>query len=234
MCGCFANDLSPDQIARLFGALKALPNIGPSWNMAPSQGALVVRRNPETAERSLDVLTWGLQPSWAKEGARMPRPINARAETVATSGMFKGAFARRRCLVPAVAWYEWRATEAGKIPSAFARRDGQPLALAGIWEGHRGPSGEVTRTFAIITTEANAVARQVHPRMPVVLEPGDWASWLGETDADPAALLRPAGEDVIRTWRVGTRVNSPRHDSADLLAPEPVPEVAEGGGPNPA
>lgn len=234
MCGRFASDLPPELIARIFGALNALPNIGPSWNVAPSQGAMVVRRNPETAERSLDVLTWGLLPSWAKEGARMPRPINARAETVGSSGMFKGAFAKRRCLVPAAAWYEWRATAAGKVPSAFARQDGQALALAGLWEGHRGPSGEVTRTFAIITTDANAVARQVHPRMPVVLEQSDWASWLGDTEADPAALLRPAGDGVIRTWRVSTRVNSPRNNSADLLAPEPEPEAAESGGPNPA
>ncbi|MGI4942846.1 MAG: SOS response-associated peptidase [Janthinobacterium lividum] len=234
MCGRFANDLPPGELARLFGTLNALPNVAPSWNVAPTQSAVVVRRNPESAERSLDPLTWGLQPSWAKEGSKTPKPTNARAETVTTSGMFKTAFAKRRCLVPAVAWYEWLATPAGKMPYAFARQDGMPLALAGLWEGRRGADGEVTRSFAIITTEANAVARQVHPRMPVVLEVASWPLWLGEAEGDAAALMRPAADDVVRSWRVGTRVNSVRNNAADLLVPQAEPEVADNGGPNPA
>ncbi len=111
--------------------------------------------------------------------------------------------------MPAAAFYEWR-TGAGssKRPFAVARADGTPLALAGVWEGWRAPTGEVERTFAIITTDANALMAPIHNRMPVVIEAADWPVWLGEAEADPAALLRPAGEGVLRLWPVSPRVNA--------------------------
>ena len=218
MCGRFASTLPPEALARIFGTTNPAPNAAPSWNLAPTQDALVVRRHPEGA-RHLDVLAWGLLPHWTKDPAKARRPINARAETVASSGMFRGAFAARRCIVPATAFYEWRKAGGPKQPFAFARRDGEPIAFAGLWESFRWPSGEVTRSFAIITTAANALARPVHDRMPVVLEQADWPVWLGEREGDPAALLRPAGEAVLRLWPVSPRVNAPRNNTADLLDP---------------
>lgn len=218
MCGRFASSLPPEAIARLFRTVNPLPNFGPSWNVAPSQEAMAVRRHPENGERRLDVLKWGLLPYWTKDPAKAQRPINARAETVGTSGMFKGAYARRRCLVPASAFYEWRKTGGPKTPFAFARTDGAPVVFAGLWEGFRWPTGESERTFCIITTEANGLMRPVHDRMPVVLEEADWDLWLGERDGDPGLLLHPAKEGALRKWPVSPRVGSPKNNDADLLA----------------
>jgi putative SOS response-associated peptidase YedK len=202
----------------LFGTMNDVPNFPANYNLAPSQLAPVVRRQPESGERHLDLLRWGLLPYWTKDPRQARKPINAKAETVASSGMFRDAFARRRCLVPAGAFFEWRKLDGGrKQPYAVARADGAPLALAGIWEGWRAPSGEIERTFAIITTAANGLMAPVHNRMPVVIEAADWPVWLGEAEGDAAALLRPAAEDVLRLWPVSSRVNAPRNNDAGLL-----------------
>ena len=151
-----------------------------------------MRRHPETGERRLDALRWGLVPHFTKELKACKRPINARAETIATSGMFRGALAARRCLVPADAFYEWKAVADGKQPYAIARTDGAPLAFAGLWEGWRSPEGETLRTFTIATTTASPDMEGLHDRMPVILEPEAWPMCLGEEPGDHAALLRPA------------------------------------------
>jgi putative SOS response-associated peptidase YedK len=135
--------------------------------------------------------------------------------------------------VPANAFYEWKHDGKLKQPFAIARADGSPLAFGGIWESWTDPaSGDITRSFAIVTTEANATMATIHDRMPVVLEPADWPAWLGEEDGDAKALLRPAADGVLRTWPVSTDVNSVRHNGAALL--QPMREEAADGGPNPA
>ena len=144
--------------------------------------------------------------------------INARSETLASTPMFRDAYAKRRCLVPADAFYEWQAIDGAKLPWAIARSDGQPLVFAGLWEGWRGADGTVIRSFTIATTTANATLRPLHERMPVVLEATDWPLWLGEVEGDPATLMRPSAAG-FRTWRVGTQVNNVRHDGAALLEP---------------
>jgi putative SOS response-associated peptidase YedK len=151
-----------------------------------------------------------------KEGGKTPRPINARGETVASNGMFKGAFAARRCLVPADAYYEWHAAAGAKVPYAIGRSDGGPLALGGIWEGHKAADGTVTRSFAIVTVAASAALAHLHPRMPLVVEAADWGTWLGE-GGDAAGLLRSSADGVLRAWRVSTRVNNVRNNDAALL-----------------
>ena len=138
MCGRFVSYLPPDAIRALFATSGPVPNTAPSWNVAPTNSAMVVRRHPETGERRLDLLAWGLVPSLHKgELKAARRPINARSETAATSGMFRAALASRRCLVPADAFYEWQARPDGKQPYAIARQDGAPVTFAGIWEGWR-------------------------------------------------------------------------------------------------
>jgi putative SOS response-associated peptidase YedK len=220
MCGRYASHLPPEEIARLFSTMGDLPNIGPNWNMAPTDPAMVVRRHPATGERRLDLLRWGLVPHFTKDLKAAQRPINARAETVATSGMFRGALAARRCIVPADAFYEWKTAPDGKQPYAIARMDGAPLAFAGLWEGWRSPEGETLRTFAILTMSANGAMSQIHTRMPVILERADWPAWLGETEVTHADLLRPAAEDVLRIWRVSRAVNNVRNNEPALLEPE--------------
>jgi putative SOS response-associated peptidase YedK len=202
----------------MFHTENPTPNWEPTWNMAPTRDAPVVRLHPETRARHLDLLRWGLVPHWAKDPKSVRQPINARAETAATSPMFRDALVRRRCLVPADVFYEWQATDDGKQPFAIARTDGQPMVFAGLWEGWRGTDGTVMRTFTIMTTSANATLRPLHERMPVVLEPPDWPAWLGETDTDPTALLHSSAAD-FRVWRVGKAVNNVRNDSAALLEP---------------
>lgn len=218
MCGRYASFLPPEAVRALFRTVNPLVNVPPTWNMAPSRQAMVVCRHPETGERHLDLLQWGFVPRFTKDPKGGRRRVNARAETVITSGMFHGAFAARRCLVPASAFYEWQVTLSGKQPYAIARADGTPLALGGLWEGWRAPDGEVVRGFTIITTPANATMRPVHERMPLILEPADWPLWMGEVADDPAALLKPANDDVLRAWPISTAVNDVRNDGPDLLS----------------
>jgi putative SOS response-associated peptidase YedK len=233
MCGRYANFLPAEAIARLFRTVNPLPNSAPSWNVAPTQPAMVVRRHPETGDRHLDLLKWGLVPAFKKDLRQGRWSINARAETVATVGLFRGALAKRRCLVPAGAFYEWKAEPTGKQPFAIARADGNPMAFAGLWEAWKYPDGEILRSFAIITTAANATMAKLHERMPVILESADWPVWLGEAEGDPTTLLRPAAEHVLRLWPVSRRVNTPRNNDAQLLDRVPDAPVDDGGGPNP-
>jgi putative SOS response-associated peptidase YedK len=219
MCGRYASFLPAEALAAMFGVTGPLPNFPPSWNVAPTTQRPVIRRHPDAGDQRLDLLAWGLVPHFTKDLKAARKPINARAETVATSGMFRGALAQRRCLVPADAFYEWRAMPDGKQPYAIARQDGQPMAFAGLWESWRTPDGEVLRSYTIITTAANGTMAQLHDRMPVILEPADWPAWLAETADDAAALLRPAADDVLRMWPVSRAVNSVRNNGADLLEP---------------
>jgi putative SOS response-associated peptidase YedK len=238
MCGRFASTLPLEQIARMFGIRSALPNLAPNWNVAPTQRAATVRRHPDTGERTLDLLTWGLVPHFTKDLKACKRPINARAETVASSGMFRGALASRRCLVPADAFYEWRAMADGKQPYAIARADGAPLAFAGLWEGWRSPEGETLRTFTIVTTAANTEMSKLHNRMPVILEPAAWPVWLGEAKGTPSDLLQPAADGKVRLWCVSRAVNSARNNGPDLLDaiddPHSPPSSDAPAGDNPA
>jgi putative SOS response-associated peptidase YedK len=228
MCGRYASFLPPDLIARLFGTVNPLPNLQPTWNLAPTDDAPVIRL-AANGERHLDVLKWGLVPYFTKDLKKARKPINARSETVATTGMFKAAFAERRCLVPATAYYEWRDEPDGsKTPFAVARVDGHPVAFAGIWESWRTPGGETLQTFATMTTDANRQLAAIQDRMPVIIEQADWPLWLGEAEGDVPALLRPLAEDVLRLWPIDKRVGNVRNDGPELIKPltEVEPDLA--------
>lgn len=222
MCGRYAAFLPGDALAALFQLAGPLPNWAPTWNMAPTRSAPVVRLHPTARDRRLDLLRWGLVPHWATDAKATRQPINARAETLTASPMFRDAFARRRCLVPADAFYEWEtpspATGGAKQPWAIARADGAPLVFGGLWEGWRSPDGEIVRSFTVVTTPACPALRPLHERMPLILEPPDWPLWLGELAGNPALLLQPSTAD-IRRWPVTTAVNNVRNDSAALLEP---------------
>lgn len=215
MCGRFVFYRPADEIRAMFGTVNPVPNIPPTWNMAPTRDAPVVRRHPQTGERHLDLLRWGLLPHWAKDKS-VRQPINARSETAATSGMFRDPLAKRRCIVPADAFYEWQTTGTAKTPHAIARQDGAMLAFAGLWDGWRGADGEIVRSFVILTTEAAPELRFLHERMPVILEPDSWPLWLGETEGEPGSLLRTS-HTPLKIWPVSTRVNSVRNDGPELL-----------------
>lgn len=223
MCGRYRQSRAPGEVAEYFETVNPLPNLAPSWNIAPTQAALVVRRHPESGARHLDALRWGLVPAWAKDDRGAARMINARAETVAEKPAFRDSFVKRRCLVPADGFYEWAARpEGGKQAYAVGAADGAPLAFAGLWSGWRSPAGEVLRSFTIVTTAAHATLRSLHERMPVMLPPDAWPLWLGEVPASQAELLALAGPEVpppLVFWPVSPRVGRVAEDDPALAEP---------------
>ena len=186
---------------------------------------LVIRENQQTGERSLDLLRWGLIPHRCSDPAGGRKPINAKAETVATLPSFRDAYARRRCVVPVDGFFEWHATREGKRPYAIAMQDGAPFGIGGLWENWKSPvSGEWVRTFCIITTPANVLVSRIHDRMPLILARSDLDRWLGP-EPDVADLLRAYPSADMRMWPISNRVNSANNDDAAIL--EPVKATAE-------
>lgn len=211
LCYAFVDGLDIDETR--------LGNLPRRYNGAPSQAILVIRENHRTGERSLDPLLWGFVPNWRREARPRTRPINAKAETIARSGLFGEAFAKRRCIIPVDSFFEWRATKHGRQPYAIGMKDGSPFGLAGVWDNWKDPiSGEWTRTFAIITVPANALVATIHQRMPAILRPQDYARWLSD-NADAQDLLRTFPAEAMRMWPVSMRVNSPQNDDPALIEP---------------
>jgi putative SOS response-associated peptidase YedK len=199
------------------------PNIAPSWNVAaPTDPLPVVRYDAKAGERSLDIMRWGLVPYWTKDIKVGFANINAMAETIDTKPAFRAAFQRRRCLVPVDNFYECKKIGKGKQPYAIALAEGSLMALAGLWENWRSPSGEWMRSFAIITTTPNELCAELRDRMPLVLGPETWPAWLGEEPADPRqlkALLVPFPSAGMTCWPVSPRVGSVKNNDPSLIEP---------------
>ena len=208
MCGRYSLHAHPDVIVLQFG-LAAAPQLKPRFNIAPTQEAPVVRVGA-AQKRELALLRWGLIPSWSKDPSIGARMINARAETAAEKPSFRNAFQRRRCLVPADGYYEWKIEAGHKQPYFHQLASGEAFAMAGLWEQWCSPEGELTETYAILTTESTGTARQVYDRMPLILAPPDYEAWLHSPD--PGGLLRPWAGALFSVRRVSPRVNSPRFD----------------------
>jgi putative SOS response-associated peptidase YedK len=223
MCGRYLLKATEDDLRRLFGFVEQ-PNLSARYNIAPTQDAPIVRQRREPrGERTIQSLRWGLIPPWADDAKSGPPLINARAESLLEKPSFAGAFRRRRCLVPADGYYQWREGDASKLPYLIARRDGASFALAGIWErwGPRNDPAAATDSFTIITTEANEFLRQFHHRMPVVLEPTSFARWL-DPDAEAEGLrdlLVAAPNPLLHGLPLERAVNSARADGPELIAP---------------
>ncbi len=198
-----------------------------SYNIAPTQETYIVDAHEEG--RRLRVVNWGLVPAWSRDVSAASRLINARAETVAEKPSFQAAFAKRRCLVPMDGWYEWQG--AGKQPWFLSRLEGL-AAVAGISERWRPANADPTNpaavyhSMAIITTEASRDTAHVHDRMPVLIEPADFAIWL-DPEAEPAELqhlLRPAAAGLVQAWRVSRSVSQVRNNEPALIEPVDPPE----------
>lgn len=197
-----------------------MPWFAPSYNAAPQSTQPVVRLNSDTGKREIALMRWGLVPYWAKDAKSGYTTINARAEEVTTKALYREAFKRRRCLIPADAFYEWQQTGTkAKQPFAFGLITGEPYAFAGLWERWKPKEGDPLETFTILTTDPNELAERVHDRMPVILEPGDYERWMdpGESARPPVDLLRPYPAEKMRSWTVSDRVGNVRNDDADLL-----------------
>jgi putative SOS response-associated peptidase YedK len=215
MCGraCLSSDVSEIKVAFGIPPERPSPNFAATWNVAPTDPLPVVRYDAKERQRSLEVMRWGLIPYWAKDEKIGFSTINARAEEVDTKPAFREPFRQRRCLVPVDNFYEWKKTAKGKQPYAVGLKGGGLMALAGLWDTWRSPTGERIRSFTIITTMPNELCAQLHNRMPVVLAPEAWPAWLSEEPADEAqlkSLLAPYPSDGMICWPVSLRVERHR------------------------
>jgi putative SOS response-associated peptidase YedK len=224
MCGRvrLSSDVSEIKLVFSIPPERPTPNFPPSWNVAPTDTLPAVRYDTKTEQRSLDLLRWGLIPYWAKDIRVGFSNINAKAEGIDSKPAFRKSFERRRCLVPADNFYEWKKTATGKQPYALALADRGIMAVAGVWENWKSPAGEWIRSFAIVTTAPNELCGEIHNRMPVILKPETWPAWLGEEPADPEelkALLAPYPSGGMIAWPVSPRVGNVRNNDPSLIEP---------------
>jgi putative SOS response-associated peptidase YedK len=225
MCGRMTQQTDPAEIGRIFGAEVREPELqaelGPRFNVAPTQPIRVVVQRAEG--RFVEMHRWGLVPSYASNPAAGARLINARAETVATSPAFRGSFTRRRCLVPAEGFYEWRREGRRRLPFLFYPVDERPLAFAGLWAVWRDPhDGAWLLSCAVVTTRANGLVSALHDRMPVILDDNTARLWLDPEMTDPGLLtdlLQPADDDALLMRPVSPLVNNPNNEGPALLVP---------------
>ncbi|HEX5758616.1 MAG TPA: SOS response-associated peptidase [Thermoanaerobaculia bacterium] len=226
MCGRYTLSSPGDALAEVFGLPKA-PQLPLRFNIAPTQESAVVRAAAPGGGRRLDLLRWGLVPYWAEDKAIGNRLINARAESAAEKPAFGESFRRRRCLVAADGFYEWKTLGRAKQPFLIRRPDRRPFAFAGLWSRWRPrDGGDPLETYAILTTAADERIGDLHDRMPVILDPGQFDLWLDPEVQDPARLaplLRGGRGGDLELVPVSTRVNKPENDGPDCIEPLVAP-----------
>lgn len=223
MCGRFALKETPKKLAKYFQLVDEV-EFAPAFNIAPSLPILTITSDTEGA-RHLRAMRWGLIPSWAKDSTIGNKLSNARGETVAEKPSFRSAFKSRRCLIPASGFYEWQTVNGVKQPWYVSLRSGEPMALAGLWETWHPKDGGVIETCCIITTAGNELMQPIHDRMPVILNPGQWAAWLSTNEHKPDNLLpliSPHDSESMQAWPVTRELNKVgvRND-AGLTTPLP-------------
>ena len=230
MCGRFTLTTSPQQVAEHFG-LAEIPELSPRYNIAPTQAVAVVRGTGADRAPVFELRRWGLIPSWAKDPGIGSRMINARIETAAEKPAFRAAFRRRRCLVPADGFYEWKAHPKRRRPHHVRLADGELFGLAGLFEAWKSPEGESIESCTLLTTAANAALRPLHHRMPILIDPERYAEWLDPELQDPGiirSLTHPGLSDRLHFHPVGFQVNNPRNDDPICIEPtEPLELRAE-------
>lgn len=221
MCGRYGLTARREQLDDAYPVDVVLTDHHPRWNIAPTQHAPVLLSDGR--QRRIEAFRWGLVPHWAKDPSLGPRMINARSETVASKPSFRDAWRdRRRCLVLADGFYEWRKPAEGtgpKIPYWIQMSDGRPFALAGLWE-RWGPRDAPLHTFTVLTTDANGIVRPIHDRMPVMLDEHGWTRWIdpGVEPSRVEELLEPYPAEGMRARAVSTYVNDPRHEGAECVS----------------
>ena len=221
MCGRFTLTIDPAELARAFSGFSFPEPFAPRFNIAPTQPILGI---PNDGKNKADFFVWGLIPSWAKDPSIGSKLINARAETLAEKPSFRGGFKYKRCLILADGFYEWKTVQGSKtkIPHYIFLKDHQPFAFAGLWDEWHAPDGGSVRSATIITTEPNELMATLHKRMPVILNPRDYAQWLDPAPQTPdklVSLLKPFPADEMSAYAVNTYLNSPANDRAELVVP---------------
>jgi putative SOS response-associated peptidase YedK len=237
VCGRYASTKNPARLAAEFDAADATGEDAPEpdYNVAPTKPVIaVVTRHPRDADgtpdpdhtvRSLRVMRWGLVPHWAKQRSIGNKMINARSETAGTKPAYRDAMVRRRCLLPADGWFEWRRDAAGKQPFYLTPSDGASLAMAGlwsVWHDPAEPSGPPLVTCAVLTRDAVGSLTGIHDRMPVVLGPASWSAWLDPDREDVTELLAEPDQSILESLElrpVSDAVNSVRNNGPSLVSP---------------
>ncbi len=217
MCGRYQLSVKEDEIVVRFNVEVYKEQYRPSYNCAPSQHLPVISNEKPD---QLVLYKWGLIPFWAEDPAMGNRMINAKAETIDQKPSFKHSFKRRRCLVLSNGFYEWKKENNKKIPYRILFKDEKLFAMAGIWDTWKDAEGRETRSYSIITTTPNALLKDIHNRMPVILRKEDEKKWL--TDDDPSALLmllKPYQHENMDAYKISSLVNSPANDSEEIIKP---------------
>ena len=224
MCGRFALNENPLKFAEYF-YLSSNPEFSSSWNIAPSLRICTITADNE-GSRQLNKMKWGLIPTWVEDATKGNKPSNARGETVAKLPSFRSAFKYHRCIIPASGFYEWKTEKGVKNPWYISLKSGDPMAFAGLWGTWRPKEREAIESCCIITTGANSLMEPIHDRMPVILDPDQWATWLSplEHQADKLLpLIRPHDPESMQAWAVTREVNRVGlRDDAGLIVPLPV------------
>jgi putative SOS response-associated peptidase YedK len=221
MCGRFTLRASTIELRNAF-PFADLPELGPRYNVSPTQQVAAIRRDADSPAPEFAWLRWGFLAPWAKSPKDRPQPINAKSETVAQSRMFAKSLQARRCLLLADGFYEWRSEGKAKQPFYIRMKDEKPFAFAGIWTAWHGKGGETVESCTILTTEANELLGQLHNRMPVILDAADYTPWLDTSSKDASAvagLLVPFLADRMKFDAVGQTVNNARNEGAACIEP---------------
>ena len=213
MCGRFVLKATPAELTTRFG-LDECVDLKPRYNIPPGTNIAAIRQSPE-GKRVLHLLKWGLVPHWAKDPGIGNKLNNARGESVMEKPSFREAFKRRRCLIPADAFYEWKAE--GKLKQPYCISLPEPFAMAGLWESWKSPDGSILRTCCVITTRPNTVMEPIHDRMPVIIAPEHWRRWLSAPIEDVAELIKPYPAESMHAWPVSRRVSKTVEDDAELI-----------------
>jgi len=221
MCGRFTLTIDPTHLQEAFPWADIPDDLPQRYNIAPSQPVAVI---PNTGDNTLSMYKWGLIPSWSKDPAIGDRMINARAESLAEKPSFRNAYRRRRCLILADGFYEWKQNPGmkSKQPVYIRLKTEHPFAFAGLWEIWNSPDGSEIRSCTIITTQPNSLLEPIHNRMPVILPPNVYNQWLAPEDRQPAQLndlLIPYPSSEMIAFPVSRMVNSPQTDTPDLIKP---------------
>ncbi|MFK7928635.1 MAG: SOS response-associated peptidase [Myxococcota bacterium] len=220
VCGRVSMLATPELILQLFG-VTTVPEFEPMYNTAPTDPVLTVRADGGGA-RSASFMRWGLVPSWAKDAKIGNRLFNARSETAHSKPSFRSPFRKRRCLVLTDGFYEWQRQRKEKLPWRILHHDGQPFALAGLWERWSPPEGAPIETATVLTMPANPFIAEIHDRMPLILPASAWADWLDPSNTDSNAiksLIQPYPPEKLSRYRVSTVVNNSRNKDARCAAP---------------
>ncbi len=230
MCGRYRLSRRKQVVEEHFDAVSGEEEWTPRYNIAPTQPVPVIRQNPETHRREILRMRWGLIPSWATDPSIGNKTINARSETIETTPSFRDPFRSQRCLIPADGFYEWKRQGKTKQPYCFEVSEGTVFAFAGLWDRWTDPQGQLIESCTILTTTANPLLADLHDRMPVILQPDDYDSWLDIKPGNPRSRLKLLTHwtGLMRRYPVSTRVNQVQNDDAQCSEPIELETTAQG------